>query len=147
VPPTARALSTLSRIDYEDASAVETDQAHDRTGEEWARAILEGAPAKTRSALRRGWFALGLRLGSTRDDRRVLGWEVRRSGADFALLGARSLLGLEGEVLCKREQGRVLVATFVRLKNPIARAVWAGVSPGHRRVVRHLLERVNRESR
>jgi hypothetical protein len=77
----------------------------------------------------------------------VLGWEIRRSSPDFVLLGARSPLGLEGEVLCKRRQRTLLVATFVQLKNPVARAVWAGTAPGHRRVVRHLLEQLNRESR
>jgi hypothetical protein len=28
----------------------------------------------------------------------------------------------------------------VQLENPIPRPVWAGVAPGHRHVVRHLLE-------
>ena len=76
VPPAARALSTLSHVDYEDAFLVETGPAQDRTGEEWVRAVLEDAPMSTRNALSLGWFALGLRLGSTRSDRSVLGWEV-----------------------------------------------------------------------
>jgi hypothetical protein len=147
VPPAARALSTLPRVDYEDAFILETGPARERTAEQWARAALEDAPATTQRALRWGWFALGLQLGSTRDDRRVIGWEVRRNNADFVLLAARSPLGLEGEVLCKRRQRTLLVATFVQLTNPVARAVWAGVAPGHRRVVRHLLEQLNRESR
>jgi hypothetical protein len=63
-----------------------------------------------------------------------LGWGVRRSTQDFALLG------LEREVLVKRQQHTLLVATFVQLENPIPRPVWAGVAPGHRHVVRHLLE-------
>jgi hypothetical protein len=73
LPPAARSLSTLSRVDYEDAFLVETGPAHDRTGEQWARAILEYAPMSTRNALSRGWSALGLRLGSTQSDRFVLG--------------------------------------------------------------------------
>jgi hypothetical protein len=77
VPPAARTLSTLPHIDHEDAFLVETGPAQDRTGEQWARAILEDAPIIMRRALRWGWFALGLRLGSTRSDRFVLGWEVR----------------------------------------------------------------------
>ena len=140
VPPAARALSTLSHVDYEDAFVVETGPAQDRTGEQWARALLEDAPPGTRRALRLGWSSLGLRLGSTRSERLVLGWEVRRSIPEVALIGASSCLGLEGEVLFKRQQQTLLVATFVQLDNAIARAVWAGVAPGHRRVVQNLLE-------
>jgi hypothetical protein len=147
MPPSARALNTLSGVDYEDAFIVETDQAQDRTGEQWARAMLEDAPPKMRRMLRWGWFALGLRLGSTRSDRLVLGWEVRRSSPDFALLGASSRLGMEGEVLLERRQETLLFATFVQLKTRIARAVWPQVAPRHRRVVRHLLQQVARRGR
>ena len=93
LPPAARALSTLSHVDYEDAFLVETGPAQDRTGEQWARAILEDAPMSTRNALSRGWSALGLRPGSTQSDRLVLGWEVRRTTPDVALLGASGRLG------------------------------------------------------
>jgi hypothetical protein len=44
VPPEVRALSTLERVDYEDAFLAETQHAHDRSAEGWARAILEDAP-------------------------------------------------------------------------------------------------------
>jgi hypothetical protein len=71
-PPAARALSMLSYVDSSKPA-----RAQDRTGEEWVRAVLEDAPMSTRNALSMGWFALGLRLGSTRSDRSVLGWEVR----------------------------------------------------------------------
>jgi hypothetical protein len=146
LPPDALALTTLSRADYTDAFLLETGQAQDRTGEEWARAILEDAPAATRRTLRRGWFALGVRLGSTEDQRRVLGWEVRRSSPDFALLAASSVIGMEAEVLCKREQQGLLVATLMRLNNPVARAVWAAVAPRHRKVLRHLIREVSRRA-
>jgi len=148
LPPAARLLSTLSRIDYEDAFLVETGPAQDRTGEQWARAILEDAPVIMRSALASGWSALGLQLDSTRSERFVLGWEVRRSSPDFALLGASSRRGLSAEVLFKRRQQTVLFATFLQQENHLARAVWAGVAPVHRPVVRYLLEQASwREQR
>ena len=50
---------------------------------------------------------------------------------------------MPAELLFKREQGSLLFATFVQHKNPLARAVWAGVAPGHRRVVQHLLEQAS----
>jgi hypothetical protein len=112
-----------------------------------ARAILEDAPIIMRRALRWGWFALGLQLGPTRSDRFVLDWELWRSTPDFALLAASSRLGLPAELLGKRQQQALLVATFVQLESPIARAVWAGVEPVHRRVVRYVLERGGRRIR
>jgi hypothetical protein len=142
-PPAARGLSTLSHVDYEDAFLVETGPAQDRTGEQWARAILEDAPMSTRSALSRGWSALGLRLGSTQSDRFVLGWEVRRSTPDIALLGATGRLGLSGELLFECQQHTLLFATLVQLDNRIARTVWARIAPRHRQVVRDLLEQAN----
>ena len=53
-PPAARALSTLCHVDYEDAFLVGTGPAQDRTGEQWARAILEDAPVSTRIRSRGG---------------------------------------------------------------------------------------------
>jgi hypothetical protein len=141
LPSDARAFSTLGRVDYVDAFRVDVGAATERTGEAWARATLEDAPASMRRSLRRGWYALGLRLGSTRSG--VLGWEVRQRSPDVALLAGRSWVGMPAELLFKREQGSLLFATFVQHKNPLARAVWAGVAPGHRRVVQHLLERAS----
>ena len=54
LPHAARALSTLSRIDYEDAFFVRPGPGLDRTGEQWARAVLEGAPRGMRARLLRG---------------------------------------------------------------------------------------------
>ena len=138
-PPSARELTALSRVDYTDAFVRATRRAGDRTGEQWARAMLEDAPAATRRALRRGWFLLGVRLGSADDPQRVLGWKVRASSPDHAVLEADSLIGIEAEVLVEREPGAVLVATMMKLNNPLARTVWASFSPQHRRVVRGLL--------
>jgi len=143
LPPAARARCTLSHIDYEDAFLVETGPGQGRTGEQWARAVLEEAPIVMRSALPWAWFALGLQQGSTRSDRRVLGWEVRRSTPDFVLLAASSRLGMPAELLFERRQHTLLFATFVQHNNHIARAVWAGVAPGHRQVVGYLLEQAS----
>ncbi|MDX6699325.1 MAG: hypothetical protein QOE65_2722 [Solirubrobacteraceae bacterium] len=141
MPPEARALATLDRIDYTDAFRAESAHADALTGEEWARAFLEGAPARLRRDLVWGWRAIGLRLGSTGDPDRVLGWEIRRRGPDHALLAARSWLGVSAEVLAKRDEGEVLVASFVRWHHPLGRLLCAAIAPHHRRVVAHLLGR------
>jgi hypothetical protein len=147
VPPAAQALCTLARVDYKDAFLVEVGPVQERTGEQWARAILEDAPIIVRSALLWGWSALGLQLGSTRSDRFVLGWEVRRSTPDFALLGAGSRLGLPAELLVKREQQRLLFDTFIQQENHIARAVWVAAEPVHRPIVRYVLEQASGRER
>lgn len=79
VPAVARTLSTLSCVDYEDAFLVDIGGTRERTGEQWARAVLEDAPIAIRRQLGWGWFALGLKLDLTWSGRCVLGWEVRPS--------------------------------------------------------------------
>ena len=64
----------------------------------------------------------------------MLGWEVLRSTPDFALLGADSRIGMPAEIIFLRQQDSLLVAVFVQHENHIARAMWAGVRPVHRRV-------------
>ena len=141
LPAAARALSTLPRIDYEDAFFVRPGRGPgpDRTGEQWARAVLEGAPRKVRARLLRGWCLLGLRLGPPWSGRRVLGWQIRRATPDLVLLAAGSRIGMPAELLFKREGDGLLFATFVQQRNSLARAIWARVVPVHQRTVKSLL--------
>jgi hypothetical protein len=140
MPPAARALSTLSHADYEDAFLLEIGPAPERTAEQWARATLEDAPMIMRNALHWGWFGLGLQLSSARSDRYVLGWQVQVSTPRFVLLAAGSRLGLPAQLLFKRQRNTLLFCTFVQRENAIARAVWAAVEPVHRQVVPLVLE-------
>jgi hypothetical protein len=144
VPPATRARSTLPRIDYEDAFLLETGEAAGRTGEGWARAILEEAPGSVQRMLRRGWFALGLKLHGGRSASFVLGWTIRRSTPDLVLLGAHSRLGMPAELVVERRGDAVLAATFVQQDNPLVRAIWAVVAPRHRQVVPNLLAHAGR---
>jgi hypothetical protein len=147
VPAAARALSTLARIDYADAFILDTGPVRDRTAEQWARAILQGAPITVRSKLLAGWSAIGLKLGRGRCGRSVLGWQVRASTPEFVLLGAESNIGMPGQLLFKRETQALLFCTFVQHDNPIARAAWAAVVPAHVRTVRDILEQAGRRLR
>jgi hypothetical protein len=141
LPAGTRELPTLARIDYEDAFLVVAGLAQDRTAEQWAREILEGAPASMRNALTRGWSGLGLRLGPAQSDEHVLGWEIRHRDPDVVLLGARGRLGLSGELIFQRSPRSLLYATVVQLDNRIARGLWAAIESRHRRVVQDLLAR------
>ncbi|HEY1508342.1 MAG TPA: hypothetical protein VGF93_05035 [Solirubrobacteraceae bacterium] len=143
LPPAARALSTLPRIDYADAFVVEIGSPPERTAEQWARAVLEELPLALRIKLVLGWSALGLRLGSPVSDRFVLGWNVAHSDADYTLLSAGSRFGLAGELLFKPEGSQLLFATFVRQQGVFAHAVWPRIVPQHVRVVRHVLRRAS----
>jgi hypothetical protein len=147
VPPAARRLSTLPAIDYEDAFLVDVGEIRHRTAEQWVRAIFDGAPMTMRATLWCAWSTLGLRLASPRSARHVLGWEVRRSTADHVLLGAGSRIGMPAELLLKRERDSLLFSTLVRHENPVARAVWGAIQPGHRPVVRYVLEQARRRLR
>jgi hypothetical protein len=144
LPQSTRALSQLPRVDYADAFRLSTRRAEEHTGEGWARAMLEDAPATTRQALRDGWRALGLRLGAPEDPTRVLGWPVRESTPDHAVLAADSRLGLRAELVFLREPGALRFSTLITMRNPLARVVWAAIARKHRRVVRHLLVQVER---
>jgi hypothetical protein len=142
VPAAIRALSALPRIDYADAYLLEVGpQARTRAPEEWAREILEGAPAHLRHALRRAWLGLGFKLASADDERAVLGWPVRHRTRAVVLLGADSWIGMPAELfVAPREEG-VVAGTLLAKRGPVARLVWAGVERPHKRVVPAVLAR------
>ncbi|MGA7051038.1 MAG: hypothetical protein WBZ37_07140 [Mycobacterium sp.] len=144
VPIALRALCTLPRIDYADTFVLETRPGDARTPEEWARAILEGAPAALRIKLLLGWSAIGLKVTYGHSARAVLGWEVRASGPEFVLLGADSRIGMPGQLLFKPERDVLVFATFVQQDNSVARGVWAATESTHVPVVRNLLEQAGR---
>jgi hypothetical protein len=144
VPPTARALSTLSHIDYADAFLVEAVPARQWSAEQCGRAVLDGAPLAVRTNLLLGWSAIGLKPAIGGSSRSILGWEIRVSAPQFVLLGRDSLIGMPGELLFKREQDALLFCTFVQHANYVARSFWAAVEPGHVRVVRRILEDASR---
>jgi hypothetical protein len=146
LPSSARALSTLARIDYCDAFLFDAGSAHDESAEELIRDILEGAPLAVRTQLLSGWSAIGLKVG-TSSRGSVLGWEVRRTAPEHVLLGVDSRIGMPGELLLKKNRGALLFATFVAQRNPLARALWAVVEPVHVRIVRDILEQASQRLR
>lgn len=144
VPPETHALSTLSRIDYENAILVEieavADSVQDRTGEQWARAVLEDAPVDTRRTLTQQWTRFGLKLGPAHSDRHVLGWRVRHSTSDHALLGVTSDNGLHAEQLTQRRPRALLFASFIQQDTDDARTLWTEVEHLHAPVMRQLAD-------
>jgi hypothetical protein len=142
LPADARALSTLSRIDYEDAFRL--DAGVTRSAEEWVRAMLNDAPLSVRSRLVAGWLALGLNLRGPWSSRRVLGWKVQHSDPNFVLLAADSWLGLRGQLLFRSEPRGLLFATFIQQNNPLVRSLWVKITQRHQHVVQSLLVHAGR---
>jgi hypothetical protein len=140
VTATARALCTLSHIDYEDAFLVEAAAPQQPTASDWVKAVFDDAPIAVKVKLLLGWSAIGLIPAVNRSTGSVLGWEIRTSTPDFVLLGRSSLIGMPGQLLFKREPGALLFATFVQHDNRIARTVWAATEPQHVPIVRDLLD-------
>src|ERR1700749_527404 len=101
LPPDARSLSTLARVDYGDAFIL--DAGARRTAEQWVDAVLTDAPLSVRARLLSGWTSLGLNLAGHSSARRVLGWKVLRSSPEVMLLSADSILGFRGELLFRAE--------------------------------------------
>jgi len=144
VPPTARALSTLSHIDYADAFLVEAGPARQWSAEQCGRAVLDAAPLAVRTKLLLGWSAIGLKPAIGGLSRSILGWEIRVSAPEFVLLGRDSLIGMPGELLFKREHDAFLFCTFVQHNNLVGRTIWASIEATHVRIVRDLLEQAAR---
>lgn len=138
------APTTLGRIDYADAFEVDVARPRDRSAEEWMRAILAGAPLSTRVQLISAWTTIGLKLRFPASDRSILGWEIRARDDDFVLLGAHSRIGMPGELWLRRQERRLLFATFVRHDNSITRTLWATIEASHVETVRALLEQACR---
>lgn len=139
-----RTVSTLPRIDYEDAFLVDVASPGGRSAEQWLRVILEDAPAAVRQRLLSGWKSIGLKSGPAGPDGSVLGWQIRARTDDFVLVGRNSRIGMPGELLLRRTEHGLLFATFVRFTHPIARLLWAAVKPTHVRTVAALLEDASR---
>ncbi len=144
LPADARALSTLARVDYEDAFIVEAGG--ERTAEQWTREVFDHAPLAVRARLVSGWVGLGLKLDAPWSADHVLGWSVQQRSPGVVLLAAESVLGLHAELLFRSEPGGLLFATLVQQDNPAARAVWVRITSTHQQVVRSLLDHAVRRA-
>jgi len=142
LPADARALSTLSRVDYEDAFIVDADGG--RTAEQWARAVFNDAPLAVRARLVSGWMGLGLKLAGPWSAGHVLGWKVKQTSPSVLLVAADSTLGLQAELLFRTQPRGLLFATLVQQNNPAARAVWVRMTSTHQTAVHSLLDHAAR---
>ncbi|HEY8526284.1 MAG TPA: hypothetical protein VIL48_15035 [Acidimicrobiales bacterium] len=133
VPGSVGALTTLGEADHVDLFTAEAPAATDASPEEWARAILERAPAARRNA-HRLWRLLGLRLGPPGSPDHVQGWRIADRGDGWVRLETGSWY-LTAQALCLVAEGRVSLSLAVRHDRRLARLVWAVVAGPHERAV------------
>ncbi|MGI8679422.1 MAG: DUF2867 domain-containing protein [Jatrophihabitans sp.] len=129
----------LAPAGYTDLRVESAPGAADRSAIDWARAILEGAPAALRAGLTPGWAALRLGLASRHAPDHVLGWPVVVDTPAEVVLGAHSKLGLDARLSIRIDDDTVQFATAIRFLSRGGRTVWTGVAPLHRLIVGQLL--------
>jgi hypothetical protein len=136
VPEAIRSLGALANPDYVDLYTVTTNEATDKSPEEWARAALEETPTgRSAPSL---WRLLGLRLGPRHSPDYVQGWKIADRGNDWIRLEAASSF-MTAHAVVHVDEGHVSVALFLRYDRPIAALVWPPVSIMHRRAVPAML--------
>ncbi|GAA0937664.1 hypothetical protein [Nonomuraea longicatena] len=130
----ARALSTLPRIDYADRFSLSTRA--EAGPERWARAMFGDVPTPAERFIWSG--LLGLRLHRGHAPETVAGWRVAGHGQDWILLRAVSWM-LTGNLLVQRGHEEVSLTTMIGYDRGMARLVWPPLSAVHRRLSPGLL--------
>jgi hypothetical protein len=144
VPESVSAMAVLDRCGYEDAFAVAV--AGGRTPGEWARLIVESAPALLLRFIRFAQhYVLGLQLGPA-DPAHPLGWRIVREDAQAVVLAAEGPGGA-ARIVGTTSPGLVIVTTQARFDGGRARALWPLIAPLHRRIARYLLDRAAEAAR
>jgi hypothetical protein len=144
-PTSPRTGSTAPREhDFACAYEVAIAPGDNRTSEQWARAIWEGAPAPLRWVMLAGWrLVLRLRLGPRHSADHILGWRIVDRGPDETVCQLRSGF-LNAHNMFRKVDGKFVWSTFVTYERPIGRVIWPPVSLVHRLLVRIALRRAAR---
>jgi hypothetical protein len=143
-PPTTGSTTALQEHDFACAYEVVVAPGDNRSSEQWARAVWEGAPAPLRWFMLAGWrLVLGLRLGPRHSPDHILGWRIVDRGPDGTACQLRSGFLHAHNVFCKAD-GTFVWSTFVTYERPIGRVIWPPASLLHRLLVRIALRRAAR---
>ena len=137
VPPRARELAGLARVDYADAFAV--DVTTQRTPREWVELSATTLPALF-GAVRLAHRTLGLPLAPAGAPDRPIGWTVLRDDPTEAVLANDGVFGTP-RIVGLTLPGQVVLTTLIRL-NRRGRPIWLVMAPVHRSVVRYVLGRM-----
>ena len=114
--------------DYEWSYETSIDGIVDLTAEGWLRAAWEDGPAVLRGFLPFAWkYGLGLRLGSTSDPARVLGWRITNTVPERVVV-----------------DGRIRWHTTVTYPNAVGRLMWIPARFVHQLLVPRMVLRAIR---
>jgi hypothetical protein len=136
VPEAVRSLSTTRDPDYVDRFTLTTAGAHDRSAEQWARALFEDVAGLAGQLIWR--VLLGLRLGWRRTPDRVAGWMIADRGDGWLRLEADSRI-MTVHLVVQAGDDRASLATFIRYRRPLAARIWTPASRMHRQLAPALL--------
>jgi len=139
MPAAVAGLAGLETVDYWESFGFPA--AVQRSPEQWARLILEGASRRERLTMLSAWLALGVGLTPPSSTRQVLGWRIRHNGPDAIVLGVRAVIGLTARIVILAEGPRVTHAMLVRYDRRLGAWAWGQAAPAHRRFVVGLLMR------
>ena len=145
VPESMRSRSGLANPDYLDLFTATTDEAAEKTAEDWARTVLEGAPYYIRvGVFVVAWrLFLGLRLGPRRSPDYINGWKIAARGEDWVRIEAASWM-MTASLVFKVDEARLSLVSFFRYDRRIAALVWPPISIAHRKVGLVLMRRAAR---
>ena len=125
--------------DYEDSFRAELAAGDDRSAEQSARAVFEGAPRALRWFLVAGFrFGLGLRLAPRSSPEHILGWEILERTSDSITLQAQSWF-LTSRLVFQTDGLHLTQSTRVRYDRAIAALLWPPVAIVHHQIVPRLL--------
>jgi len=144
MPERIRNRDTLSDPDYTYACAVTASDTGNRTAEQWARAVFEGAPRPMRWFLITGWvLVLRLRLAPLRSPQHILGWTILASTPTSITLTSDAV-AFRTHLVVDVQQSQIVHATFLRFERRRGRVLWIVTNPIHRLTIRYLLGRAAR---
>ena len=144
LPADIPATGALPDPDYASAFEASIPPTPSRTAEAWARAVFEGAPPAMRWFMRTGWrFPLRFRLAPPGAPDHILGCRIIHDEPTAVVLEQRSPLMTAHNVVLV-EPTRVVWATLVRRRSPLARPLWSVAAAIHHRTLPRLLTRATR---
>ena len=127
------------------AYATDVVPGDERSSEEWARQLWEGAPAPLRWLMTTGWRrVLRLELDSESSPDHVLGWPIIERGSDNTVCGSRSSF-LTAFNTFARQDAQMVWSTYVFYDRPIARLLWPMAALLHRPIARFSLARTRKQ--
>jgi hypothetical protein len=128
----------LAEPDYADAFELVT-RADGPEAMGWARTTLEGAPLAVRAVLVVGWRVLRFDLKPRSSADQVLGWTIVAADPGTVVLGIRSLVLGQSQLVFQVDGTRLVLSTLIRFKNRRARLIWSVVGIVHRPSLPYLL--------